>query len=178
MNNFVSQFDKPFMEKQPVHISLQLAQKIKELIHELEDVAPALTDQHKIQIYDIVGAIGDEGHGSLIARNDDPFFGGGSSGSVGVLDIDAITSQYLIVEHIRNKILDPTGTIKHKATPRELTALVSAISNVVSLFLKNQDKLTLLKEVQRIKRSVSLALADAPLDVKTKFLEKVKEGQD
>lgn len=175
MYDFVSQFDKPFMEKQPIHVTVKLQQEIREIIDTLHDIAPALTVEQKVEIYDVVGPIQNKGGNSQLNRAQDEFFGSPAASTVGVLDINAITAQYLLVEHIRDTILDPNNTIKHKATPRELSALISSISNVVSLFLKNQDKIELLKEVQSIKRAVSYALQDAPMAVRTKFLEKFKQ---
>jgi len=129
---------------------------IQELIADLQDLAPAITDAQKATIFDILGPLYDT-HDELPGT--------------GQVDIDAVTEQYMLVKSIKRKVMDPHGTLHYHASARELTSLVNAINSVISLFIRHQDRMDTLAQVQELKRAINAALEDSPEEVKRKFLQ-------
>jgi hypothetical protein len=146
---------------------------IENAIDELRDLAPALNADQKAQIYDLLGEIDPDDSLSLLGGGADLGWG---NGTVGIVDIDTITAQFLLVQSIRKKVMDPRGVLRHKASARELTSLVNAINSVVNLFMRHADKVRSMQEVAQLKRAVSYALEKAPAEVRDKFLSAMEGG--
>jgi hypothetical protein len=143
----------------------RIRQEIADAIGNLQDVLPALTKEDRVKLYNLIGPIDPENNvpKELIQE----------------VNIDDVVEQYRLVQHIRKSILDPSNTIKHDASARELSALTSAISNLCNMFYRHQDKTKLMSEVQSIKRAVSIALESCDPEVKQRFitvLQRVRDG--
>ncbi len=166
MNLFDSPLTSPAPPKRPYMLDansyFQARQAVDDAIGNLQDVLPALSKEDRIKLYDLIGPIETEDYSSTMSRN---------------VDIDEVTEQYQLVQHIRRSVLDPSNTIKHGATTRELTALVSAMSNLSNLFFRQKDKVELMQEVQAIKRAVSVALEECTPDVKERFIATLERAR-
>ena len=163
---------QPYIERHGGNGGFGASQEaINAAISDLRDLAPALTPDQKAQIYELLGEIDPEGDAAL-GGND---FGWGN-GTIGIVDIDTITAQFMLVQGIRKKVIDPRGVLRHKASARELTSLVNAINSVVNLFMRHADKVQVMQEVAQLKRAVSFALDKAPPEVVNKFLSVMEKG--
>lgn len=167
LNQFDSPLPKAQLKERPYMLDansyFQARQAVDDAIGNLQDVLPALTKDDKVKLYNLIGPIEAEDYVRPLEGN---------------IGIDEVTEQYMLVQHIRRSVLDPSNTLKHGATPRELTAMVSAMSNLSNLFFRQRDKIDLMQEVQAIKRAVNVALEDCPQEVKEKFITTLQRARN
>lgn len=133
----------------------RISSHIRSVLDDLRDFAPNLSPTDRMEIYEIVGPIDSEDTGPTDGAH---------------ITIDTITSQYLLVQDIKKKVLDPYNSLKHKASARELASLVNSINSLITLFLKHNRQIEALKEVSHVQQAVAKALEGSPPDVQERFL--------
>lgn len=139
---------------------LKVRAEIRDILGQLADIAPAFDDDDKAEAYRILGPLYSD-------YEED-------ASSLKILDATTIYQQYLLVLSIRRKVLERDNLIRHDASARDLTSLVNSLNSLVGLFMRSQDKLKAMQEVQHLKAAVSSALKDAPEDVRNRFMQTMK----
>ena len=126
--------------------------EIDNLITDLQEYSSLFTPQHKTTLRRLVG-------------EDTP----------SVMTVDEIQKQFELVKKIRDQIIDPSGKLLDGVEVKVIAALVSSLSSLISLFLKNQEKIDHMKEVSHLKVSVIEAVSGLDADTQSKFFAKLDE---
>lgn len=138
----------------------RVQESIRDVLSELQQVAPALSDTHRQEIAYMVGISGTgyESHDSF--------------------DVDQVTSQYALVKKIRSMVLDPQNNFHERTDAKALSALINAINGTITLFFKNQEKIDNLKEMRNMREAVITAVKDLPAEAQETFFKRLEELRD
>lgn len=145
---------KIFLNKNlETHQYHKISESINDSINDIRRYASILTPQQTLVLHAIV----DKASGR-------PSF-----------DASEVDKQYHLLLKIQEQVIDPTGILVDTASVKDLTSVLSAISSVVSLFLKTQAQIDSIKAEADLKDAVLTAIGEAPQDVKEKFFKRLAE---
>ena len=91
------------------------------------------------------------------------------------IDVNKIHSQFLLVERIKEAVLDNANQVRDEVTVRDLTAFANAVGNLTGLYLRNQEKFDHMKELQNMREAVIYAIEELPPVQQAKFFTKLDE---
>ena len=89
------------------------------------------------------------------------------------LTVDEVTKQFQMVKKLRNTLLDHDNNIMINADAKGLSALISSINSLISLFIRSQDKINHMKEVADLREAVLTAVSTLPQEARQIFLDKL-----
>lgn len=135
----------------------QVQDAIKDVMSELKHIAKALTDEQKQEVLAIIGTMGT------------------TTGLLQQFDVDQVTAQYALVQKLRAMVLDPQSNLHERTTTKDISALITAINTTIGLFLRNQERLDHLKEMQNMREATIAALKDLPPESQQRFFRRLEE---
>ena len=136
---------------------------INDLINDLRQVAPALSDSHKLEIMAVAG-IPSVFHS----------IGKTQTGLV-QYDVNEVVQQYKMVKLLQSKVLTNNGDILVGTDAKSLSALINSINSTIALFLRNQEKIDHLKAMKTMQEAVIGAVKDLPPETQATFLKRLNE---
>ena len=125
---------------------------IDELIDDLQELSSLFTTAHKRRLQSVVGNVSTE-----------------------VLTVDEVTKQYELVKKVRDQIVDNNCELLDGVEPRVIAALISSINSLISLYLKNEEKIDHIKKAYDMYQAVVFAISEQDKETQTRFFAKLDE---
>jgi hypothetical protein len=89
--------------------------------------------------------------------------------------VDEVTKQYELVKMIREQVLDAEGNFLAELEPRVLASLVSSINSLISLFLKNSEKLDKMREIEDTQIALTEIVSEFSKEDQVKFFTRLDQ---
>ena len=140
------------------HDYYRVQQAIEEAFEELKAVAPALTTEQKLKAAQILDI--DYLASAVMPIDTLESFG-----------IDEVSAQFALVKLLRDQVLSSNGRILEESSTKDVTSLINAINSTISLFMRAQEKIDHLREMQRMREATIVAMKEMPMEVQTKFFQ-------
>jgi flagellar biosynthesis chaperone FliJ len=93
-------------------------------------------------------------------------------------NVSEVDRQYELVKHIRKKILDNQNNILELTAVKDISALVSSINSLISLFLKAQKEINHARDTALLKESVMAAIATLGPRQQEEFFETLERNSE
>jgi hypothetical protein len=132
---------------------LRNVEEINDCILDLEEMAAFITPEQKKRLLKMIG---DEGSGLDFT-------------------VDEVEKQFTMVRKIRDQLVAHDGRLLEDVDVKQISALISASSSLISLYLKNQALIDHLKEVSSLREAVTVAIRELDRDSQMKFFNKFDE---
>ena len=82
-----------------------------------------------------------------------------------------VMDQKYLVYQLKDEVFDQNSTLREGASPQQVTAMVGAINNFVSFYIKNLDKIEENRTLYGIETAVIAAVKTLGNDAKVEFLK-------
>lgn len=91
-------------------------------------------------------------------------------------DIDEVSKQYQIFLRMQTKLMDPAGELLAGADLRDIGSVLSAMTSLISLFLKANKEIDSIKEEAKLKAAVLEAISGLGERERAAFFKVLEEG--
>jgi len=86
-----------------------------------------------------------------------------------------VDKQYQLVKKIRDQVVDNRGDILLAATVKDVSALISSINSLISLFLKAQQQIDAASEMADLKNAVIQAIGTLEPEQQARFYDSMSK---
>ena len=94
------------------------------------------------------------------------------------LDVSEVDKQYQLFLEMQKQVIDPRGNMLDGVSIKDIGSVISAMSSLISLFLKAQKDLDIIRDQADLKDAVLQAVKDAPDDVRERFFTRLSELEE
>ena len=136
-----------------VHEYHQLSSELDDAIREIETYVSVLNESQTARLHSLV-----------VHAEGKPAF-----------DASEVDKQYHLLLRIQEQVVDSSGTLRATASIKDMSAVLSAISSLLGLFLKAEAQIDSIKAEADLKQSVLSALETLPEKNKKAFFDRLEE---